>query len=188
MVPIDLSAPGSGSIVVQSATLKHGCPDVIIINGGGPPKATLLQSTQGGWANAIQSLLGLAVEAMREVIPSMIERHWGRVIVITSIAGKEPETDLVYSNTLRAGIHGLVKTCSNEVAANGVTVNAVLPGYTATDRMRQLNATGIEMRIPAGRLGKPEEIAGLVTFLASEIAGYITGQCIACDGGLTRSH
>jgi 3-oxoacyl-[acyl-carrier protein] reductase len=93
------------------------------------------------------------------------------------------------SNGLRAGLLGLTKAMSNEIAQHGITINALMPGYTDTERLQQLNVPKekITAQIPAGRLGKPSEFAALATFLASEQAGYVTGQAIACDGGYLRS-
>jgi len=127
----------------------------------------------------------------------MRERGWGRIINITSVSVKQPLPDLVLSNAIRAGVVGYAKTLANEVAAEGITVNNVCPGYTLTDRVRALAearaaAEGIEVNaalaawesaIPARRLGRPEELAALVAFLASEQAAYITGTTIQVDGG-----
>jgi 3-oxoacyl-[acyl-carrier protein] reductase len=118
----------------------------------------------------------------------MMSRGFGRILVVTSSAAVEPLPALTLSNGLRAGLHGLVKSLSTEVAAAGVTVNAVMPGYLETDRMRQLGLPleQLAKTIPARRLGQPAELAGLVAFLASERASYITGQAIAVDGGMLR--
>lgn len=108
---------------------------------------------------------------------------------MTSVAAKEPQPGLVISNGLRAGLLGMLNTLSREVAAAGITVNALLPGYTNTDRMAELVSTmrQWDRKIPAGRLGEPEEFAALAVFLASTRASYITGQAIAVDGGLLHS-
>ena len=109
--------------------------------------------------------------------------------MITSIAGKEPVKGLTISNALRAGIHGLANTLSKELAPYGITVNALLPTYTETQRLFDLkiNLDNLRSKIPLGRLGKPVEFASLATFLASEHAGFITGQAIAYDGGCLSS-
>jgi 3-oxoacyl-[acyl-carrier protein] reductase len=129
------------------------------------------------------------IDAAQTVLPSMRERGWGRILAVTSVAAREPQPGLVVSNSLRAGLLGLVNSLSRDVAGDGITVNALLPGYTATDRMAELGVNDATMgaKIPAGRLGRPEEFAALAAFLASDRASYITGQAIAVDGGLLNS-
>ena len=115
----------------------------------------------------------------------MVKEKWGRILLITSVAAKEPMASLTVSNGLRAGLLGLTKTISQEYAAHGVTINAILPGYTGTERLKELGLPEEKMtsQIPARRLGRPEELGALTAFLASERASYITGQAIAIDGG-----
>lgn len=136
----------------------------------------------------------------REVIPTMMKKRWGRIVNMTSISVKQPLDGLILSNTVRSGVIGLAKSLSNELAPYNITVNNVCPGYTMTERVRSLsvtvaNAEGVrpediikrwEATIPMGRLGKPEELAALVTFLASERAGYITGASVQIDGGFFK--
>jgi Dehydrogenases with different specificities (related to short-chain alcohol dehydrogenases) len=131
----------------------------------------------------------------------MKERRWGRILNITSIAVKQPVDNLILSNSVRAAVTGFAKTLANEVAEYGITVNNILPGYTATERVEQLARTTAERegvdpveirarwedQIPMKRLGKPEEFAALAAFLVSERASYITGSSIAVDGGWIRS-
>ena len=131
----------------------------------------------------------------------MKENGWGRIINMTSIAAKQPIDNLILSNAIRSGIHGLTKTLSNELAEYGITVNAVCPGYTLTDRVIELaNAKASksgkeyqdvirewEKQIPIGRLGTTDEIANLVLFYASEKASYITGNITQVDGGYYKS-
>src|SRR5260221_9146081 len=115
----------------------------------------------------------------------MRARKWGRIVLVTSVAAKEPVPKLMLSNSLRAGLHGLVNALSREVAADQVTVNALMPGYTLTERLTELklDEAGLAAQIPAGRIGRAEDFGSVAAFLASEQAGYITGQAIACDGG-----
>jgi 3-oxoacyl-[acyl-carrier protein] reductase len=119
----------------------------------------------------------------------MRERRWGRIMIVTSISAREPLPSLVISNALRPGLHGLVNSLSREVAGDGVTVNAIMPGYTLTERLQELgiDQNKVGSQIPAGRLGRAEEFGALATFLASEQAAYVCGQAIACDGGFLRS-
>ncbi len=136
----------------------------------------------------------------REVIPYMQRKHWGRIITITSITTKQPVSDLVLSNSVRAAVVGLVKSLSNEFGKDGILVNNVAPGYTATDRLRELArarsaaqdktekeiAEGWAADAPLKRLGEPREVADAIVWLASERASYITGQTVLVDGGLYR--
>jgi 3-oxoacyl-[acyl-carrier protein] reductase len=129
------------------------------------------------------------VGAIRAALPDMRARRSGRVILITSIAAREPVANLMLSNSLRAGLHGLINTLSKEVAADQVTVNALMPGYTLTERLEELHLDEAKLtaQIPARRLGRSQDLAALAAFLASDRAGYVTGQAIACDGGLLQS-
>ena len=119
----------------------------------------------------------------------MIDKKWGRIIINTSISAKEPINELILSNSIRAGVLGLAKSLSSEVAGHGITVNAILPGLIETPR---LHALGVDLQkagegVPAGRVGQPEELGALAAFLASDLASYITGQAIAVDGGLGKA-
>jgi 3-oxoacyl-[acyl-carrier protein] reductase len=130
-----------------------------------------------------------SVGAIREALPGMRARRSGRIVLITSVAAREPVANLMLSNSLRAGLHGLVNTLSKEVAADQITVNALMPGYTLTERLEELHLDEAKLaaQIPARRLGRPEDFAAMAVFLASDPAGYVTGQAIACDGGLLQS-
>ncbi len=181
----DLLKPGESRRLVIEAVKKFGPIDILVTNAGGPPKGSFEDSTSEKWNEAFQGLWLSATDAIQEVLPSMKERKWGRILLVTSAAAKEPMSGLTLSNGLRAGLLGLTKSISNEVAAYGVTINALLPGYTDTERLQELKVPKEKILsvIPAGRLGRPDEFASLATYLASEQAGYISGQAIACDGG-----
>ena len=152
------------------------------------------------WDAATRTLLTSAVEFTRAVLPGMRARRWGRILNITSIAARQPVDNLMLSNSLRAAVIAFAKTLSNEVGADGITVNNLVPGYTRTERVVELSehlaSTGgitteavfgrWEAEIPMRRLGEPREFAALAAFLASERASYITGQSIAVDGGWIR--
>jgi 3-oxoacyl-[acyl-carrier protein] reductase len=157
--------------------------------------------TREQWEEATRLTLFSAIELARQVLPGMKERRWGRILNITSIAVKQPVENLMLSNSLRAGLTGFARTLANEVAAQGITVNNILPGYTRTERLEDLaqmmaEKQGISARefsakweaeIPMGRLGEPREFAALAAFLVSERASYITGTSIQVDGGWIRS-
>jgi 3-oxoacyl-[acyl-carrier protein] reductase len=185
-----------------SVGLEHfGKIDILVTNIGGPPAGTFETLSLDNWSNACQSLLMSVVDLSRSVLPGMKERGWGRILNITSIAVKQPVDNLILSNSVRSAVTGFAKTLSNEVAAYGVTVNNILPGYTLTERVEQLarsvsETEGItvddarnrwESQIPMKRLGRPDEFAALAAFLVSERASYITGSSIAVDGGWIRS-
>ena len=188
-IALDLDQPGNGREVVREAVKALGGLDVLVTNTGGPPKAAFAELPLAQWQASFQSLWLSAIESIQEALPAMRQAHFGRLLLVTSIAGKEPMKGLTISNALRSGLHGLVKTLSDEVAADGVTVNALLPGFTATERLKELNIPDatIAAQVPARRLGRPEELAATAAFLASEPAAYITGQAIAVDGGWLRS-
>jgi 3-oxoacyl-[acyl-carrier protein] reductase len=186
--PVDLSKPGESRSVVEKASQKLGGLDILVTNTGGPNKGPFLEITEQQWHQDFGGLWMSVVESLKAALPGMKERGFGRVLMVTSLAAKEPLPNLTTSNGLRAGLTGLCKSVSNEVAAFGVTMNVLLPGYTDTDRLRELKLSEerIKQMVPAGRLGKPAELAALAAFLASPLAGYITGQAIAVDGGVIR--
>jgi 3-oxoacyl-[acyl-carrier protein] reductase len=187
--------------VVKAAFDSFGRVDILVNNSGGPPSAPFEKITAEMWESAAQLLLTSVVGLTRAVIPGMKERRWGRILNVTSIAAKQPIEGLMLSNSLRAAVIGFARTLANEVAPFGITVNNLLPGYTKTDRVRELAAAAEkkpegsgsdvyskwEREIPMGRLADPREFAALAAFLASERASYITGSSIAADGGWIRS-
>ena len=164
--------------------------DILVHNTGGPEKGQFLEISPEQWERDYQSLWLSVTESLRACLPTMQQQQFGRVILTSSIAAREPLPLLTTSNALRAGLSGLVKTVANEVAKDGVTLNLILPGYTATDRLKALNLRDEQVRkmVPAGRLADPEEMGSLAAYLASSRAGYITGQSIAVDGGALKGH
>jgi 3-oxoacyl-[acyl-carrier protein] reductase len=199
-VPADLSVAGEPTRVVEATLERFGRLDVLVANTGGPPAGSHDTLTLEDWDAATALLLRSTVELTAAALPGMKERGWGRVLVVTSVAVKQPVDNLILSNSLRAAVTGYAKTLSREVAMQGITVNTILPGYTATERVTDLNRANaeregvepeeIEARLEAsiamGRLAEPEEFAALAAFLASERASYITGAAIAVDGGWVR--
>ena len=186
----DLNAVGEGTRIATAAMEQLGGIDILVVNCGGPAKADFMQTQDEQWHGDFQSLVMSSVEMLRSVLPSMCEQRYGRIVLITSIAAREPLPGLTTSSVLRAGLGGLAKSVANEYASSGITINVVLPGYTNTDRIKALNLSPqqVAQMVPAGRLGEPQELAALVTFLASARAGYITGQSIAVDGGVLRGY
>ena len=184
----DLDEKGASSQLVRDVVKKLGGIDILVTNTGGPAKGLFSELSDEDWQRGFEKLYLSAIESMREALPHMRAQKWGRILLSTSTAAKEPISKLTVSNSLRSGLLGLMKTVSNEVACDGVTVNALLPGYTRTERLKELGVQEKELikEIPARRLGEPEEYAALALFLASAQASYITGQAIACDGGLIK--
>jgi 3-oxoacyl-[acyl-carrier protein] reductase len=185
----DLSAPGAATEVVREAEKRLGHVDILVVNTGGPPPGLFAELQDSAWRDSFEALWMSSVGAIQAALPGMRARRWGRVVVITSIAAREPVPKLMLSNSLRAGLHGLVNALSKEVGPDGITVNALMPGYTLTERLQelQLDLTELATQIPARRLGRPEDLAAVAVFLASEPAGYVSGQAIAVDGGLLQS-
>lgn len=197
----DLSVTDDIERIVGEGIERFGRIDILVTNSGGPPAGTFYSIRREDWDAATRGLLNSVIDLTRLVLPGMKERGWGRILNVTSIAAKQPVDNLMLSNSVRAAVTGFAKTLANEVARFGVTVNNILPGYTATERVEDLARTlaereGIaasdirarwESEIPMRRLGRPEEFAALAAFLVSDRASYITGSSIAVDGGWIRS-
>lgn len=186
----DLTVPSAAQDLVRRSIEKLGGLDILVTNTGGPRKGNFSEISAGQWHEDFQSLWMSFVESVQVAVPTMRAARYGRILLVTSLAAKEPLPGLTTSNGLRAGLTGLAKSLANEVAADGITVNVLLPGYTATDRLKELKLTDerVKQMVPAGRLGEPSELADLACFLASPRAGYITGQSIAIDGGVLHGH
>jgi 3-oxoacyl-[acyl-carrier protein] reductase len=180
----DLLAKDAGKTIVETV----GPVDILVTNAGGPPKRNFLELTSTDWENGYHSLWMSAIQAIQAALPHMQKQKWGRIILSTSSSSRQPIPELTISNAYRPGLLGVMKTVAMEVASDGITVNAIMPGSIHTRRMEELKVPIKELaeQVPAKRLGTPEEFAALATFLASEPATYITGQAIACDGGLIR--
>jgi len=182
---------------VESVVARFGSADICVTNAGGPPAKGFLAASVDDWRRALDLNFLSTVYFAREVIPHMQKNRWGRIITITSITTKQPVADLVLSNAVRAGVVGLVKSLSNEFGKDGILVNNVGPGYTATDRLKDLARSrsaasgrsqsdifdGWSADTAVRRLGEPREVAETIVWLASERASYITGQTVLVDGG-----
>lgn len=182
---------------VEAVAAKFGCVDICVTNAGGPPAKGFLAATVEEWQKAVDQNLLSTVYLAREVIPHMQRKRWGRIITITSITTKQPVPDLVLSNAVRAAVVGLVRSLANEFGKDGILVNNVGPGFTATDRLKQLAKTrsassgktetelfdGWAAESALKRVAEPREVADAIVWLASERASYITGQTVLVDGG-----
>ena len=200
-VVADVTKPDDIKKLASSVEERFGRIDILVSNAGGPPTGAFLDFDDAAWESALRLNLLSTIRLCRAVLPGMRARGWGRIINITSASVKQPMDGFILSSAARCGVVGMAKTLANECAAEGITVNNVCPGYTLTDRVKHLaekEATkegktveevieSFAANIPARRLGRPEELAGLVVFLASERAAYITGTTIQIDGGYVRS-
>jgi 3-oxoacyl-[acyl-carrier protein] reductase len=196
----DVTDPASVSRFVAAVASKFGSVDICVTNAGGPPAKGFLAASLEDWNKAIDANFLSNVYFAHEVIPHMQRKKWGRIITITSITTKQPVIDLVLSNAVRAAVVGLVKSLANEFGRDGILVNNVGPGFTATDRLKELAkarsaATGKPEQefldawaadAPVKRLGDPREVAETIVWLASERASYITGQTVLVDGGMYK--
>lgn len=201
-VEVDLSQPDAAGHLVRAARDAFRQIDILVLNAGGPPPSPAVGLTADAVRTAIESLLVRQTELVTQVLPGMRERGWGRIVAIGSSGVQQPLENLALSNLGRSALAAYLKTLSAEVAADGVTVNMVLPGRIATDRTAALDrATAERMggdvdeararsiaRIPMGRYGRPEEFAAVVAFLCSGPGSYVTGEQIRCDGGLVGSY
>jgi len=199
-VVADVSTLDGLDKIAAEALERFGQVDILVNNAGGPPSGPFEKHGWVEWSAAVDLTLRSAVELTRRLMPGMRERRWGRILNITSIAAKQPVDGLMLSNSIRAAVTGWARTLANEVAKDNITVNNVLPGFTRTERVKELGeATAAregltieeverrtEGQIPMRRMADPREFAAAVAFLASERASYITGQSIAVDGGWIR--
>ena len=193
----DVGDPPAVRAFVEAAQARFGRVDICIPNAGGPPAKPFLETTLEDWEHTWQLNLRSAIVFCQAVLPQMQKQHWGRIITLTSYTVKQPVPELVLSNTIRAGMMGLVRSLAGQFGRDGITVNNVGPGFTATDRSRTLLETRaknrnvsyeqvlgeLEREIPIGRMAKPEEVAATIVWLASESAASTTGQTILVDGG-----
>src|SRR3984885_5785394 len=198
--PLDVTNAAAVEGFVKHVAQDFGGVDVCVTNAGGPPAKMFLATTTEEWHRAVGLNFMSGIHFARAVLPWMQKNHWGRLVTITSVTVRQPVSDLIYSNAVRAGVLGLIKSLSNEFGKDGITVNNVAPGFTATERLKQLIAKrsqdqGIspaefEARLgveaPLKRVARPEEVADAIVWLASERASFITGQTLLVDGGLFK--
>lgn len=198
--PLDVTDAPRVQRFVEQVAKQFGRIDVCVTNAGGPPAKNFLSISPDEWRKAVDLNFLSVVHLAKAVIPHMQRHRWGRIITITSVTVKQPVAELIMSNAVRAAVVGLVKTLSNEFGKDGILVNNVAPGYTATERLQELAgvralAAGTSpeqiyqswtAEIPLRRLGDPKDIADVILWLASERAAYVTGQTVLADGGIYR--
>ena len=198
---VDLDSPDEIQAFYKQVENDLGSVDILVNNNGGPPPSTFEQLSDDDWQKAFNSTMMSCLRLSKLVIPNMKKNAWGRIINISSVSVKTPVNGLFLSNSLRMGVLGWAKALSDELAPHGITVNTVCPGYTRTERVEailetQSNSSGLKKEeieksiaenIPMKRVGEADDLAGLITFLASEKADYMTGLAIQVDGGSART-
>lgn len=197
-VNLDISDTVNARRFVRETAEHFGGLDIVVANAGGPPSGVFTQMTETQWQDALRTNFLATVAMFHEALPYVQKSDQGRLVAITSLSGKQPMPNLVLSNAARAAVHGMVKTLSREVAASGVTVNAVCPGHIQTDRQIELAEhaaarEGISTEevlsrraqgVPLARIGDPMELGATIAFLCSKQAAYISGVALLVDGGV----
>jgi 3-oxoacyl-[acyl-carrier protein] reductase len=192
----DVSSASEAKRLVDAAVSAYGGLEIVVHNAGGPPAGETLQMSDEQWQKAFEQNLLSFTRIVGAAAPEMKKAGYGRVLTIASSSIKQPIPNLALSNALRAGVWGIAKTLSRELAPQGILVNVIAPGRIDTERIAELDQANAQKSgksvedvrktsiagIPLGRLGRPEELANLVVFLASEAGSYITGQAITVDG------
>ena len=193
----DMSKPSDVEALVRAVSDRLGEPDIVVGNAGGPPPGTFASTTLDQFGPAVELSMMSSIRLTYAVVPAMVRKGWGRVVYITSVSVKQPIPHILLSNTARAGLTGFMKTVAREIARTGVTVNAVLPGTHATDRVQQTArnraaAEGLTFEAmmeaqkasnPMQTLGDPADFGAAVAFLCSQQARFITGESLLIDGG-----
>jgi 3-oxoacyl-[acyl-carrier protein] reductase len=197
-VEVDLTAPGGPRTLLDAATAAFGDVDILVLNGPGPRPGTASTLDVASITAAVHDLLLVQQELVAAVLPGMRERRWGRIVAIASSGVVQPLTGLALSNVGRTALAAYLKSLATEVAGDGVTVNLVLPGRIATDRLASLNRAEADRSgrplaeveadgartVPARRFGEPAEFGAVAAFLCGAQAGYVTGTAVRCDGGM----
>lgn len=197
----DINKPADIENMVKTVRKHYGDIDILVNNCGGPVPGFFEDLSDEHWEDAFQQVLMSAVRFTRLVLPGMKSKNWGRIINITSLSVKQPVDNLILSNSLRSAVVGMAKTISSQIGKYNITVNNVGPGYTLTSRLYELAVVrgkksgeshehvlaSMANDVPLKRLARPDEIAAMILFLASEYAGFITGSTITVDGGAIRS-
>jgi 3-oxoacyl-[acyl-carrier protein] reductase len=195
-VAADVSSAHEAARLVEVAVEAYGGLEIVVHNAGGPPAGETLAMSEAQWQKAFEQNLLSFTRIVHAAVPEMKKAGYGRILTIASSSIKQPIPNLALSNALRAGVWGLAKTLSRELASQGILVNVIAPGRIQTERIEELDRANAEKSgkslddvrrasvasIPLGRLGRPEEFANVIVFLASARSSYVTGQAITVDG------
>lgn len=198
-VGVDLLAPDGAETLMRATRSAFGPPDILVLNGPGPRPARVTEIDEAELGSAVESLLTAHHRLVSLALPHLREQRWGRILAVGSSSVEVPIQDLALSGIGRTALATYLKMLATEVAADGVTVNMLLPGRIATDRVRRLDAAraaesgssaaevaaASARQIPANRYGDPDEFGAVAAFLCSERASYVTGSTVRCDGGLS---
>lgn len=199
-IAADVATADGASGLVGSAVARYGGVDVLVTNAGGPRPGGFDEMTDADFTAAFELNFMSTARMIRAALPHMRKQRWGRIINLQSTAIKEPVPLVTLTNSIRPAVTGLAKDLANELGRSGITVNTILSGPVMTDRLRTTTAAraaavGIPEEVqwqrylelvPLGRFGDPDDVAAMITFLASEPAGWITGTVIQVDGGRIR--
>ncbi len=183
------TAAGAADCIARAEEALQGPIDILVLNGPGPAPGNFASVHSADYARGVEGTLLAPIEMCCRVVPGMRERSWGRVVAITSVAVRQPISNLIISNTARTGLTAFLKTLALETAAEGVTVNSVQPGLHGTARLLEVYGDRVDdeiSHIPAGRLGGVKDFGQIIAFLCSEPASYVTGAALQVDGGLHR--
>ena len=200
IIACDVTDENQVKQMIDSVIQEFGTIDILVTNAGGPPAGGFSDFDVKDYRKAVELNLLSTISLCQKVVPLMQKQEWGRIVMMTSVSVKQPIENLILSNTARTAVIGFMKSLSNEVAKDGITVNSICPGYTKTQRVENLakaytdSGKGsiedfykkLETEIPMKRIGSPEEFAQSVAFLVSEGAGYITGVSLKVDGGFAK--
>jgi 3-oxoacyl-[acyl-carrier protein] reductase len=181
----DLTRPDEAERFVVEAAAAMGGLDILVVNGPGPRPGTVLETPADAYQGALDANLLAVVRMCLAALPLMREQRWGRIVAITSLSVRQPMASLALSNTARAGATGFLRTLAREVIGDGVTVNSLLPGGHATDRVKALGGGHMPPTDPLvpGRIGDPADFGAIVAFLCSQQANFVTGTTMPVDGG-----
>lgn len=200
-IAADLSDPATPQMLAEAVAERLGGADILVNNTGGPPPGQMVDSEPDVIAAQFQTMVLSVMRVTKALLPNMRAAKWGRIVTVGSSGIEQPIPNLGISNALRASLAGWSKSLATDLAAEGITVNMLLPGRIHTARTDQLDAaaskrtgksvdevrTASEATIPAGRYGTVEEFAAVAAFLCSTRASYVTGSMLRCDGGAIRS-
>ncbi|MBI5929332.1 MAG: SDR family oxidoreductase [Chloroflexi bacterium] len=197
----DIQHEAGAKRVIETAIEQLGGLDILVTNAGGPPPGTFEKFQMSDWESAYRSLMAAPIQMIQAALPALRQSKQAAILLVTSLTTKQAGDNLILSNVMRAGLAGLVKSLANELGPSGIRINAILPGWTETERVTQIlsvvaSNSGLSMdeerakrqsNIPLGRMGRPEEFGNVAAFICSPAGGFIHGALIPVDGGEIRA-